>query len=319
MISEQAALVLEENVKRSTDLGSTGEGVFSRELRRMREFEKEVCPEEMKDAVNYIKENGWKVAELFSRFGKREWRFPIRDLEIYAALLNKFGRTKKDSSLSLSEDDKRYRFDITLPITECRPYERRKCYLKKDRLIELGDKIRGFSRIYADHREEETLSRSTTRLRITGVPKDYRYYLDLGDISIEEIDPIGERRFTYIFGIPPASFAEIKKTLVKINRLPEEGKEVKTGLFEGYTPHYKLERRDFGKLESRPRAADLWYEEALSAKEEGLFSEVQCYELLGELVRVHIDPVIIGFDAFGNKYPIVYWAGDKGLGKIGND
>jgi hypothetical protein len=306
----QTALVLEENVRRSSELGQAEEGAFSRELRRMREFDEEVCPEDMRDALDYLKEHGWNTAELFSRFGKKEWRFPISDLEIYAALLNKFYRTERNSSLSLSEFDRDHKFRIMLPVTEHRPQREDKAYFREDRLIELGDRIRGFSKIYADHRHEETPSRETKRLRIMGLLREYCHYLDLGDISIEKIDPIGVRRFTYAFGIPPVSFEEIKQALVKTNRFPEEGTKVESGR---YKVCYELKQVDFKELKNPPRAAKLWHDEALVAKEKGLFSDVQAYELLNDLKP--IDPVIVGFDAFGNKYPIVYWGGDKGLGR----
>ncbi|MDD5191597.1 MAG: hypothetical protein PHH54_02260 [Candidatus Nanoarchaeia archaeon] len=94
---------------------------------------------------------------------------------------------------------------------------------------------------------------------------------------------------------------EIINALIDLNKFKRE-------------PHYleySLKKGDPAKM-LLPRAAKILYEEALLVQQKGLFSKVEIYEL--EKIKIPIkkpDPVLIGFDHFGNKFPITYWGGDK--------
>ena len=61
-----------------------------------------------------------------------------------------------------------------------------------------------------------------------------------------------------------------------------------------------------------PKGAQIWYDEARTAQDKGLFSNVQVYELTGVKLPKP-DPVIVGIDHFDQKHPLIYWTGDEGI------
>jgi hypothetical protein len=123
----------------------------------------------------------------------------------------------------------------------------------------------------------------------------------VGNIEVPDLEAVAVRRFTYVFGQPPATSGEITDALVELNAFPRgrDGRELEYSL------------KEMPLKEAKPtRGALLAWEEAKAAKEAGLFADVRVYALDEAKVRPR-DPVIVGIDDFDQKFPITYWGGDK--------
>jgi hypothetical protein len=135
-------------------------------------------------------------------------------------------------------------------------------------------------------------------------PKSRDIAFAVGVLDIDNLRPIAERRFTYIFGTSPADWSDITTALIMINHLPTIAEDGEHKL------HYDLKEAALDSL--RPtRGVSMLYEEAKEAQSKGLFTDIKAYELVGTKVPKNKDPVLVGFDHFGQKYPIIYWTGDK--------
>lgn len=180
----------------------------------------------------------------------------------------------------------------------------------------LDDRIEGFSFLFGagtfDSRTP-VQDQEYPKANIYGIldvfsNKSEKYFLKLGKLDMEDFNSISARRFSYIFGSPPAKDKDITGVLVKLNKFP---KTYTKRVWERYGIRYDLVERDLDEL-GAPKAARLLFDEAMLAKEQGLFADVKAYEMTSEEYKIPTrDPVIAGIDHFGNKFPLIYWAGDK--------
>ncbi len=332
-ISECVRAVFKENAERL--LNKKDYNMFAEELRRMQNYDSEVCPERWKPAITYLKKHGWDSPELLKRFGERQFKFNSKDelerlIRIYnfaiknnakygldgkararvEILLEDYGFEKKEMDML----KKKSRIGGAFKYNESDEKTRFSTWSGDGEIFTIDDAIKGFSVLFCSRNKPEKYE-----AYLFGIPKEIDLRLDqvwggtvkeprvflIGQVNIHELATIGNRRFMYIFGMQPAAEKDIIETLVKLNKLPAQGSG------KGYNKvSYSLEEKDISQL-NPPKAVSLIYDEALAAKEQRLFADVKVFELVMKKEEIKKDPVVIGFDHLGNMHPLIYWAGDS--------
>ena len=266
---------------------------------------------------------------MLNRFGERRWRFPEESLRYAVNAYDAVVRANDALAHLHQEKNKRIKLPFMdgygwyygdIPKAKLRELESsRVSSVEKregshNRMFHILDsEVDGCEVLYFAIRESASLYEDTKE-KIYGVPKVKKIIdddercngniqtLPLGEVDLHDLGSVVERRFNYIFGVPPADNKELINALVRLNHFPiltENGRD---------TIFYKLRECSLERL-SLPRAVELVFDEARAA--EGLFGGFKAYEVVGEVVTE--DPVLVGLDHFGNRFPLIYWAGDKGL------
>jgi len=304
--SSTVKLVLEEGVRKSSE--GFDASCFSEELRRLEKYDSEVCPLRWRPVLEDIKDHGtmfgrdraYKIG-LLRRFAERSF-IP----EEHSDRLTDIKRLGPVEIKHLREEGE----------TSVRTRGPGSWTENPGISFRLEDEVPGFSMVFGRVRHQDLLSgppyvnRNMPFANIYGLPEKAikvgtkSQAFKLGTLSLEELDSVALRRFMYTFGMNPAENRDVVRTLVKINEFPRISSD-------GNPIHYRLEERSISEL-NPTRGAVLVYDEAIDAKEKGLFAEVKSYGLCAKEVPVS-DPVIVGFDHFGNMVPLIYWSGDTGL------
>lgn len=326
VISDSVRVVLQENVEKID--GALEQGFFSEEFRRKDYYDSEVCPSKWKEAIQYVVLNGFNPIEVIKKYGKRNLDLSKDKLEKIIMVSNVVEKTNKElgnkHKISINFPMKKVYFNTIFPYEQSRKgFEniRDGEVIKIDNyrvVFSLDDRIDGFSFLFGAGSfnsgiETAFESQEYPKINIYGIldglfNSDEKYFLKLGKLDIEDFKPIATRRFSYVFGSPPAKDKDITNALVKLNKFP---KTFSRGWDDRYGIKYELVERDLEQLDA-PRAVRLLYDEANLAKERGLFASVKVYEMKSEEYKIpNKDPVIVGIDHFGNKFPIIYWGGDE--------
>jgi hypothetical protein len=325
MESNCVKIVLKENVEKA--LRRPDLNMFVKNLRRAEEYDTEECPERWKSAIEYVKAHGVNHAELLKRFGERELKNPKEDLERMISVYNYAIRNGAvyGAAPSTADENKKNQMALTLPFwcRETEPeivdvlrktgsaelFDRWNPGRKDCDFLTLDDKLSGTSLIFIEYKPNWDAE-------IYVIPQEQPagkfLTFNIGKANITDLFSVGKRRFMYIFGCVPAEDNDVIHALALLNNLPKPGDEIRT-LNDRYAVYYRLEERTLDKL-PHSEGVRLIFDEAQEAKSHGLFADVKVYELVGEKHPIPVrDPVIIGIDHFGHKYPVVYWMGDKGF------
>ena len=314
--------------------------MFEQELRDMDIYDNGKCPERWREAIAYVNKNGFNSIDVLNKFGERKFCYSLERLEKMVGFYNGVSKLNHDIEYNdIEEDDEdiKEEIELKLPIEYLDTYDNNflkgliKWYeknkkgeiLMKDKSMPYGyqgpkkleiyfhlkDKIKGFSRFFGRYEAEKDKEILYPKAKIYGLPEIFeednyhsfgKTFLEIGEVDLEGLQGVSNRRFNYIFRSPPAIFGDIEESLIDLNNFPKN-QNIK----------YKLEERTIKEL-TLPDSMREVYNEAKKAQEKRLFSDVKIYELTGERLPKK-DPVIVGFDVFKNKFPIVYWQGDEGL------
>lgn len=322
VVSTVTQVAMEESKEKAPELDT---GFFSEELRRMEQYDGEVCLERWKSSIQDIRANGLDNVRIAQKFGEREWEYPLDALEAIINLRKAYAlaesKTPKGTGLHLeaplwSKLDRkgieRLRKKNEITLTDSHSREQIAFRLDDEvggcefcfGVMNPGDRSSLFRSPHSHLRDCYVFSLyGATRVDGKTGPLESR---KLGKIDLSELASIGERRFAYIFGVPPATNVEITNALIALNKFPSITPDGSSRI------EYKLEERTLEQT-NPPRGVCLMYENAREAQEQGLFSGVRVYELVGKKVPIPQDPVLVGVDHFGNRMPLIYWAGDVGL------
>lgn len=324
---------------------------FAEHLVRMKEYDANLLPASLKDIVAFTKTAPEKVpAHLFSQFGAHRFYFPN---DFFVNAENKWQSYKKAVTAIKQSEPFRHLLDIPIPKDQDYNHNfKEKLDANFDSALWLirgpmRDAIAkrnkgGWARfdeplahlrtglIFDGPANEITVPSQLTfpgfefllytfPYSIDSVPnfqkadivglyeKNLEFLTDmesgypfpiLGTMSLNVDFKETRNRFRYIFQQSPATEKEIIETLKVLNNFTEENVD------------WRLKERVIEELKPI-KGAQIWYDEAREAQKQGLFSDIKIYELLGK--KMPKDPVIVGIDPFGQKYPIFYWAGDKGI------
>ncbi len=323
MDSNCVKIVLQENIAK---IGKPDLSMFAKNIRRAEEYDNEECPERWKPAVAFVKQNGWNTCpdntiELLKRFGERVYAGSMNNIESSIAIYNFAARNgarcvfrAEDLGKDNYSKDPKPAFWIPLhhrsvdsaEIDELQRKRQYECsyYDGKCKEVVLEDRIAGCCLTFLEYKGRQ-LKAPFSGIPDVPAPGVAADAFHLGEISIEDLAVVGQRRFMYVFGCTPAEKHDVINALVLLNNLPQPGR------FGGEEISYKLEERQLAQL-PHSDGIKLIFDEAREAKARGLFADAKVYELVGTKRRVP-DPVIIGIDHFGHQYPVVYWSGDKGI------
>ena len=295
--------LLKESAERFRDV-SDGTGAFEEELRRMEKYDSQICPEKLRPAINFCKEKGFKPIDLLAQFGERNF---IPNLALIARAYIELANIADKHNSKLENNKFNIVASEALQLKRWGGHWQDSKYINKyqdgsekcEGTRSLNDKIEGFTGftgMYDYYRNKQQMP----QLKVTGFFEGDRGNCYAGTITLDGFEETTLRRFNYIFGMSPATEAQIVDTLITLNG------------FKKGEAEYELREEELKSL-NPPRAATLLYKEAIgNAKEKGLFAEVKAYRLSRRQNWFNDrDPVIIGLDQFRNRYPIIYWGGKK--------
>jgi hypothetical protein len=323
--------ILEERTRINDKPASNIEtSMFAEECRRMQKYDSEICPSNHQALISYVKENGCDATETLKRLGKLTWTYPKNKIINYIKIVNNLLELNKTLPETERLTLKRNSYDLFLPQESHATKDldllvnEKKVRIKDERtcLFTLEEHLEGFDLIYSDidlpmtfvasrYNSSNNISRriyGRSNIRsINSYDKSIEEVYILGKLSLDEDLPsVLERRFTYIFGIAPVTDNEIKQALILLNKFPTVTEDGRDHI------EYSLKERPLKELHPS-RAVNLIYDEAKEmCGSKGLFSDIRAYEIIGKKMPKR-DPVLVAFDHFGNRYPLIYWNGDSGL------
>ncbi|MFH1710747.1 MAG: hypothetical protein ABH840_00375 [Nanoarchaeota archaeon] len=308
-------VVLKEQAER---LGGLETGFFSEELRRQNKYDTEVCLPQWREAIKHITSNGFNPLKLLKTHGEQVLKCPQPSLTHIAEAYN-----EEESDNPLSEQAPldmipnritTARFG-TGEIQKLKEAKSGGIVINKDAYIAVKDSLPGFSLVFAYDSGSVAKNTSFPSLPLYGIPReamggikgtrDKTLAFGIGELSLEGLAETAERRFMYTFATAPASDTQIIDALVKLNKFPTHVGQ-RPSIYE---IRYRLVAAPLEELDP-PRAAELLFDEAVEAQAQGLFQTVEALKLEAKEL-IYRDPVIVGVDHFNQKFPMIYWAGDK--------
>jgi len=294
------------------------EDFFSEEFRRQRKYDTEVCLPQWRDAIKHVVSNGFKPQELLKTHGEKVLTCPQSSLTHIAEAYNEEERENPLSEqVPLDMVPPRIRTDKFNTGLIQRISESKSGKVAEDRstYLTIKENIPGFSLLFAYGSNSVIQNESFPTLALYGVPtqaiggvkgeKERTLAFRLGELSLEGLAETAQRRFMYTFATSPASDAQIIDALVKLNKFPTHVGQ-RPSIYE---IKYSLVTAPLEELDP-PRAATLLFDEAVQAQSQGLFETVEALKLEAKEL-IYRDPVIVGIDHFNQKFPMIYWAGDK--------
>jgi len=280
---------------------------YPENLRRMQKYDNEICPEQWRPTIDFVKKNGFDWLEIIKRFG-------IRDMYDKEGLTHSAIALKHLNMAGTKMHFEKNAYDINV-LGSCMSDKEEKSLIAGQ--VRIDDSITGFRYLFINPRRDIShegvkFHLADLRGKIEGIDKTKRNldthdkwvgypitgaFLEVGEISLSGLEKVVKERFGYIFNRVPRTNREFIKHFLEKNchNLQE---------FELLVNEYCLELERIPDNKQGKKNQEI----LCKSKGSGVFKEVGFYTLIGG--ENHkcppLPPWLLGFDHFDNIYEIDY-------------